>query len=754
MTLATSIQSVNDDAARIRKYTSDATGYFDENGVLVESLAHFVIRKDAEINLSAAGTLAGAVAARNAADADVALTNANVILTATNVASAQAARDAALLARGIFASTADGLSKGVASLTSIVAGTGGADGTFDLAFSGGAGSGAAGRFTVAGGAVVSTSIFISYPGRGYTSAPTVSFAASAGLTGASATAVIANNSDSGEYFGVVGGPGNTSLIDFYANTAGSAAFQGTIYSKTYFDTIFSTQPIDPLNRFVFTDAANNIVLQFDENTISHPQIVAIAAAAATNAVAGSTISDGLGLPSLPIVDAANNLLMLITPDEIKHPMVQANTAIAANGQKSARLSRRLNGLTLSTAHLIRSVISHWIWYGQSVSAGSNSNGHLSLVAPGAYGLMFNGGVFSREGYTSTDTEATTGVARGSLVPVVETVREIGAVSALKMFAQALLDEDGIDIGLSGQQILVSSAGVGGVNIAALASTYFFRVSEDFRSGTARAAALSKSYGVGALMYFGNESDQSTATIASFRTALRSMRAQVEAAATTETGIAQSVPMLIYQTSTHFSTASANYTNATAQVAQAQLAASLNADAVDDNIAMATPTYFLRYPDGVHPDGVGYAWMCAYFGLAAKRWFVDGIKPRPLSPTAAVRYGSYVRVKFPVQPGYQLTVDNAGVPAQPNFGLEMTTSAGAAKTITSARLCGPDTVELLVSGGSVAGDIVKYAFSTNVAGGTLGLGNLRDNQGDFIIADPAGINKPLHSWVPISTVTVS
>ena len=51
---------------------------------------------------------------------------------------AEAARDAALLSRGVFASTADALSKGVAALASLVAGTGGTNGTFDLAFSGGA----------------------------------------------------------------------------------------------------------------------------------------------------------------------------------------------------------------------------------------------------------------------------------------------------------------------------------------------------------------------------------------------------------------------------------------------------------------------------------------------------------------------------------------------------------------------------------------------------------------------------------------
>lgn len=65
------------------------------------------------------------------------------------------------------------------------AGSGGTDGTYALAFSGGGGSGAAGTVTVSGG--VATAIALTNAGSGYTSAPTVSLAAATGLTGATAT---------------------------------------------------------------------------------------------------------------------------------------------------------------------------------------------------------------------------------------------------------------------------------------------------------------------------------------------------------------------------------------------------------------------------------------------------------------------------------------------------------------------------------------------------------------------------------------
>lgn len=147
---------------------------------------------------------------------------------AANAAAAAAARDAALLSRGVYASTANALSKGVKSITGLVAGSGGTNGTFNLAFSGGAGTGAAGYFVVSGGAV--TSVVITTWGYGYTAAPTISFAASAGLTGASATAVISQNVLVTEYFSVPVVGTNDSLI-LYRVDAGPVATEVVRYAS-------------------------------------------------------------------------------------------------------------------------------------------------------------------------------------------------------------------------------------------------------------------------------------------------------------------------------------------------------------------------------------------------------------------------------------------------------------------------------------------------------------------------------------------
>ncbi|MER8476336.1 hypothetical protein [Mesorhizobium sp. M1163] len=155
--------------------------------------------KDAAAASAGQASASAAASAANAGQttADRAATNSDAVAAAAAVISAQAARDASLHGKGIFPTTAAAIGFGVVGNGAITAGSGGANGTFDLAFTGGTGSGAAGRFVVAGGAL--TQILITAPGS-YTVAPTFSFGASAGLAGAAAVAVMGRNVDVGEYF--------------------------------------------------------------------------------------------------------------------------------------------------------------------------------------------------------------------------------------------------------------------------------------------------------------------------------------------------------------------------------------------------------------------------------------------------------------------------------------------------------------------------------------------------------------------------
>lgn len=116
-------------------------------------------------------------------------------------AGAEAARDAAHLAEPSYTSTAAALGNGIQGYISLVAGSGGTNGTFPLLSSGGTQvSPVRGYFVVSGGAV--TEIVVKYPGY-YTSNPTgFDFSASTGLAGASATPVMGGNVGVGEHFTV------------------------------------------------------------------------------------------------------------------------------------------------------------------------------------------------------------------------------------------------------------------------------------------------------------------------------------------------------------------------------------------------------------------------------------------------------------------------------------------------------------------------------------------------------------------------
>ncbi len=145
----------------------------------------------------------------------------DTISTAINTATAAvlgASQTAGLTVGSYPNSAATVVPKGLTSYTTLVGGTGGANGTFAVGISGGAGTGAQATFTVAGGIV--TEITITAPGYGYTSAPTFSFSASSGLTGASATAVVDVLVASGRFYWALASDGLS--LQLYQNVTGTA----------------------------------------------------------------------------------------------------------------------------------------------------------------------------------------------------------------------------------------------------------------------------------------------------------------------------------------------------------------------------------------------------------------------------------------------------------------------------------------------------------------------------------------------------
>lgn len=229
--LAMQVQYLRDESNRAFKVSvgadsPDPIGTYDD--LIADAAA--AIAEEAVDLVTAEGTeQVGLVEA--AGTAQVAAVNSAGSTQVTTVNSAGSAQLALIAAAGgatMYADTSDALSSGVVGTTSLVGGSGGTNGTFALGFSGGGGSGAAGVFTVAGGAL--TSIVITAPGVNYTSAPTLSFAASSGLTGASATAQIGVLTSVGEYFQTPGTDG--AAFNVYRVDAGPVAtLVGVVYAS-------------------------------------------------------------------------------------------------------------------------------------------------------------------------------------------------------------------------------------------------------------------------------------------------------------------------------------------------------------------------------------------------------------------------------------------------------------------------------------------------------------------------------------------
>lgn len=201
---ATSVAAVA--AAVSAKVVESATGPSGDLYVATQDSIDDIEAAAAVVLAPTTGTLDVAEAAAIAAVAAQGVTSAGVVDAA---ALARLTQIALAAGHKLYPTTAAALSNGVIGFTGLTGGSGGTNGTFNLAFSGGAGVNAGGRFVVSGGALVSA--FLRNSGDSYTSAPTISLAASSGLTGASLTAVIGPNVSVGDFFFTPGADGKSLL---------------------------------------------------------------------------------------------------------------------------------------------------------------------------------------------------------------------------------------------------------------------------------------------------------------------------------------------------------------------------------------------------------------------------------------------------------------------------------------------------------------------------------------------------------------
>lgn len=545
--------------------------------------------------------------------------------------------------------------------------------------------------------------------------------------------------------------------------------------------------------FVITDPTGNLLLEVSPSKINHPDVNALRtgvttaqtqAAAAVSAASRVVPSDGLA-DGFVVTDAAANILMRVTGTTIDHPviatilaslaqfptgMIAADTGAPeglvitdSNGWKLLEVSKTgighpkitaLDGQITSLRTDVDAVaaglsdrwaklkllgeICHIIVDGQSLSRGQAASPVISTT-PSSVAYRFNGGARADDGGSNSAAN------HGSLVPLIETsysqLHETPSSGCVEMLVQLLSSEDGIDLPALGQKLLLSNPGQSGVNIAQLSpgGTYWTRLQDDITYGKACADALGKSYAVGATCWIQGESDYSIATSQSAYVALSlTLIAAIRAQAAAVTGIDRQIPFLTYQVATHFHGGQSIPAVALAQLQLAQ---------TQDGVALALPTYFLTFAaDGVHVVNTSSKWMGAYFGLAIKRWLFDGKKPTPLAPSLIQRLDSKtLAVRYLVAAGKQLVWDTTTAPAMSNYGFDIVDSTGAALTISSVTLVGRDVVQFKTSTAIPAGARLRYAWRGD---SHRGIGNLRDNAGDTLKFQPAGLNLPMHTWAPI------
>ncbi len=377
-------------------------------------------------------------------------------------------------------------------------------------------------------------------------------------------------------------------------------------------------------------------------------------------------------------------------------------------------------------------MNHVITYGQSLSMGIAP----ALSTSAAYDhQMFYRGLRAHKDYPGE----TAAEWYASLVDMVEASVETPTRGAVDTIKERIADEDGIAYTDHTYQLLGSNPGDGGLYISLLSkgTDPYNRMIEQVVYGKSLSAAAGKSYEVPAMFWIQGTSDYLYGTTFDGYVALLTRltfdtQSDIKAAS----GQSKRIAVIGTQVATHMAAADNE-----PDIALAQLYCHENRD----DYYLAAPLYFLPYSDQYHPTAEGERWLGAYLGLAYKRIVIDGEDWSPVRPISWVQNGDDLDVTFYVRGSGSLEWDTTQVAAQTNYGFELVNSGGSPLTINSVSITGTNTVRVTAAATIPAGAKLRYAWQGDV---NKGLGNLRDNQGDTIVFDPAGANNPMHNWCVI------
>lgn len=480
-------------------------------------------------------------------------------------------------------------------------------------------------------------------------------------------------------------------------------------------------------------------------TVPNEGVYTWAADGLGSAQAERTASTGVAVIKTQVDDFS--VILDATDQEYEWSVKDSNgdviLAVGDNGQLVADFA--LVPKTFKTGGLYDFEVNFFPVYGQSLSVGQ-ARPAIS-TAQGYDNVMFTRGMRPQYDYPlETPAQWYAG-----FVPAVEidspessVLGETPCMGAGDMLKQLILDEDGKAYTDHTYKLLLSAPGFGALTLAALdkGSVHYDRLIEQSTYLASVSETDGATYVCPAVGWVQGESDYiSNTTAATYETLLNTMIADLNTDIKAATGQTKDVVMISYQVSSHIGYAADDIPD----IAQAQL----NVEASNPLFVCAGPIYHLPYGNTTgHLNPVGSRMLGAYLGIAYKRQIIDGETFRPIRILSTLAQGSVLQLTYTTPVG-KLVWDTTIVPEQTDYGFELFQSDGTTPiTISSVEITDYDRVKITAAATIPAGAIVRYAWNGNTV---VGLGNLRDTQGDTIKLEPEG--ERMDNWACIEEVTI-
>lgn len=391
-------------------------------------------------------------------------------------------------------------------------------------------------------------------------------------------------------------------------------------------------------------------------------------------------------------------------------------------------------------------------YGQSLAGGSTASPVISTVQK-YDNLMFNSGT------RPSDDGTNPAVIYTSLVPLVESVGGVNGETPLSGMTdnikELIFNEESLAYTDMSYKFLASAPAHGGQNISSLTkgSDYYLRLFNDIKYGVLRAADTSQSYAYQATTWLQGEADYSAGTPKTiYKLILTRLIDDIAADAITLTEQTFKPDFIIGQVGSHLRYAqSAGVTSAfKADIAQAQLELSKERS----DVHLACPSYQFDYSgtrNQVHMTATDERVMGAYFGLVYKRVVIDGQDWQPLQPVAITCSSKAVYITINKT---DLVIDTTWVTQNTDYGFRVFDD-GVQANIADVSIVNGNAIKITLESDLLGVMTVDYALFSDSPIGETGRnvgarGNIRDSQGDTIIFDPSGVNRPLHNWLVMFT----